>query len=80
MEFTENEYFTNTMLEYTIRFEDSEEEQIEAVIGTNIDWKSKKKNVTQKKVKKTQKHRDTGEIRTVYAHKQKPSFFNIFKS
>ena len=26
MEFTENEYFTNTTLEYTIRFEDSEEE------------------------------------------------------
>ena len=45
-----------------------------------IEWKSKKKNVTRKKVRKTQKHRDTGEMRTVYEYKQTPSFFNIFAS
>ena len=41
-----NEFFTNEMLTYTLRFEDGvEEEQIEAVVGTTIDWKHKKLNV-----------------------------------
>ena len=39
LEFTPNDFFTNTLLEYVLRFEDSVEEQIEAVIGTTINWK-----------------------------------------
>ena len=80
MYFSENEYFTNEVLECTLRYEDSEEDTVEAVVGTEINWKSKTKNVTQKRIRKTQKHRDTGEYRIVVTHKQKQSFFNIFKS
>lgn len=80
LEFNENEYFTNSVLEYTIRFKDRTDEQIEAIVGTSIDWKSKRKNVTQKKVRKIQKHRVSGQTRTVYAYKQAASFFNIFAS
>ena len=81
MGFKANDFFTNEMLTYTLRFEDGvDEEQIEAVIGTAIDWKHKKMNVTRKRLRKTQKHRDTGKIREVFAYKQIPSFFNIFDS
>ena len=81
IEFTPNEFFTNDFLQYTLRFEEGEkDETIEAVIGTDIVWKDKRKNVCRKRVRKTQKHRESGKMRTVYAEKQKPSFFNIFKS
>ena len=64
-----------------LRFEDGiEEEQIEAIVGTPIDWKHKKLNVTRKKVRKVQKHRDTGQVRIKYEYKQSRSFFNIFES
>ena len=51
--FHENEFFTNSMLEYEIRFEEGGEEQIEAIVGTQIDWKDVRKNVTKKRVRKT---------------------------
>lgn len=79
IEFTPNDYFTNTMLEYVLRFEEGDEEQIEGIIGTAIDWK-KGQNVTRKRVRKSQKHRETGKTRTVFARKIKESFFNIFAS
>ena len=80
LHFAPNEFFSNSKLEYTLRFEDTSEEQIEAVIGTEIMWKDKRKNVTHKRVRKTQRHRDTGVMRTVYCYKQTPSFFNVFTS
>ena len=81
MEFDQNEYFTNSVLEYTIRFEDSSaDEAIEAIIGTTIDWKSKKRNLTKKKVRKLQKHVKSGKTRKIYEYKQADSFFNVFAS
>ena len=68
------------MLQFTVRFEDGADDQIEAIIGTEILWKSKSRNITRKKVRKVQKHRETGAMRTVYAYKQRESFFNVFKS
>ena len=60
MDFRENEFFSNQSLEYTLRFEDSSDEQIEAVIGTEIQWKDASKNVTRKRIRKTQVHRESG--------------------
>ena len=80
LEFNENEFFDNKRLEYTLRFEDSRDELIEAVIGTEIMWKDKRKNVTRKRIRKTQVHRETGEVRNVFSYKKCKSFFNIFTS
>lgn len=54
-EFSPNEFFSNTNLEYTLRFEEigGKDESIEAVIGTEIMWKDKRKDVTSKRVRKT---------------------------
>lgn len=55
-EFSPNDFFTNTNLEYTLRFEEGnggKDDCIEAVIGTEIMWKDKRKDVTSKRVRKT---------------------------
>lgn len=54
IEFTPNDFFTNSMLEYVLRFEEGDEEQIEGIIGTVIDWKEGQ-NVTRKRVRKVQR-------------------------
>jgi nucleosome assembly protein 1-like 1 len=46
--------------------------------GCTIDWK-KGKNVTVKVVKKKQKHRSRGSVRTVTRTVQNDSFFNFFE-
>jgi hypothetical protein len=48
------------------------------VQGCTIDWK-KGKNVTVKVVKKKQKHRSRGSVRTVTRTVQNDSFFNFFE-
>ena len=72
----ENDFFTNETLSVTLEFED--EESVKEVRGTKIDWKDGK-DVTQKKIKKKQKHKKTGETRTVVKTVDANSFFNIFK-
>ncbi|XP_053995976.1 nucleosome assembly protein 1-like 1 isoform X1 [Hylaeus anthracinus] len=84
--FEPNEYFTNSVLtkEYIMKcipekndpfsFEGPE---IYKCKGCVIDWK-KGKNVTVKTIKKNQKHKSRGSIRTVTKTVQNDSFFNFF--
>lgn len=84
--FEPNDYFTNTVLtkSYELRcvpdptdvfaFEGPE---IVKCKGCTIDWK-KGKNVTVKTIKKKQKHKARGAVRTVTKTVQNDSFFNFF--
>uniref|UniRef100_T1JKL6 Nucleosome assembly protein 1-like 4 n=1 Tax=Strigamia maritima TaxID=126957 RepID=T1JKL6_STRMM len=84
--FESNEYFSNTVLtkEYEMRCEPEEAEpfsfdgpEIVKCKGCTIDWK-KGKNVTVKTVKKKQKHKSHGGVRTITKTVQNDSFFNFF--
>ncbi|EHH66509.1 NAP-1-related protein [Macaca fascicularis] len=63
--FEPNEYFTNEVLTKTYR------------MRCQIDWK-KGKNVTLKTIKKKQKHKGRGTVRTVTKTVSNDSFFNFF--
>ncbi|XP_038218820.1 nucleosome assembly protein 1-like 1 isoform X2 [Zerene cesonia] len=85
--FAPNEYFTNNILtkQYSLKFKpdddnplDFEGPEIYACKGCEIDWK-KGKNVTVKMIKKKQKHKSLGSVRTVTKTVQADSFFNFFK-
>ncbi|XP_046394490.1 nucleosome assembly protein 1-like 1 [Ischnura elegans] len=84
--FSPNEYFTNTVLtkEYEMTCVPDESDpfsfegpEIYKCKGCTIDWK-KGKNVTVKLVKKRQKHKSRGSLRTVTKTVQNDSFFNFF--
>jgi len=84
--FKENEYFTNKVLtkEYMMKCEpvednpfDFEGPEIFKCKGCEIDWK-KGKNLTVKTVKKKQKHKNKGNIRTITKQMKADSFFNFF--
>lgn len=84
--FSPNDYFTNSMLtkEYVLRAEPDAEEpfafegpEIIKCKGCPIDWQ-KGKNVTQKVIKKVQKHQSRGTKRTITKTVQNDSFFNFF--
>lgn len=75
--FKDNEYFTNKELK--VKFIMIEEDECEKTEGTKIDWKDGK-DLTVKKVKKTQKNKKTGNKRTVEKLVPDESFFNFFKS
>ena len=84
--FSTNEYFTNSVLtkEYILRSEPDttdpfsfEGPEIVKCVGSKIEWQ-KGKNVTQKLIKKVQKHQSRGTRRTVTKTVQTDSFFNFF--
>jgi len=84
--FSPNEYFENTVLvkKYEMKCTPEEEDpfsfegpEIHKCKGTVIDWK-KGKNVTVKTIKKKQKHKSKGSVRTVTKTVQNDSFFNFF--
>ncbi|XP_050687113.1 nucleosome assembly protein 1-like 1 isoform X2 [Eriocheir sinensis] len=84
--FTENEYFTNKVLTkyYEMKCVPDKDDpfgfegpEIFKCKGCTIDWK-KGKNVTVKTIKKKQKHKSRGAIRTVTKTLQNDSFFNFF--
>jgi len=84
--FKENEYFTNKVLtkEYEMKCEPMEDEpfgfegpEIFKCKGCTIDWK-KGKNLTVKLVKKKQKHKNKGNVRTITKQVKADSFFNFF--
>jgi len=84
--FKENDYFTNKVLtkEYMMKCEpvednpfDFEGPEIFKCKGCEIDWK-KGKNLTVKTVKKKQKHKNKGNIRTITKQMKADSFFNFF--
>ncbi|GFU09519.1 nucleosome assembly protein 1-like 1-A [Nephila pilipes] len=84
--FEPNEFFTNTVLTkfYELRCSPEESDifgfegpEIVKSKGCTIDWK-KGKNITVKTIKKKQKHRARGAVRTVTKTVTNDSFFNFF--
>jgi len=84
--FTTNPHFTNTVLtkEYFMKCEPEEDDpfnfegpEIFKCKGCTINW-NKGMNVTLKTVKKKQKHKSRGVVRTVTKTVQNDSFFNFF--
>uniref|UniRef100_A0A8D3AXR8 Nucleosome assembly protein 1-like 1 n=1 Tax=Scophthalmus maximus TaxID=52904 RepID=A0A8D3AXR8_SCOMX len=84
--FEPNDFFTNTMLTktYKMRSEPDESDpfsfdgpEIMNCTGCTIDW-TKGKNVTLKTIKKKQKHKGRGTVRTVTKTVPNDSFFNFF--
>lgn len=84
--FAPNEYFTNTTLTKTYVMKSEPEEtdpfsfdgpDIVACTGCEIEW-NKGKNVTEKVVKKKQKHKGKGQTRIVSKTVKNDSFFNFF--
>lgn len=84
--FSANDYFSNTFLTKHYEMKCSPDEQdpfsfegpeIFKCKGCTIDWK-KGKNVTVKVIKKKQKHKSRGAVRTVTKTVQNDSFFNFF--
>ena len=70
-----NDHFTNDTLSVSLEYES--EEQIKQINGTEIEW-LEGKDPTKKKIKKKQKHKKTGETRTVVKTVDAESFFNVF--
>ncbi|KAG7162464.1 nucleosome assembly protein 1-like 1 isoform X2 [Homarus americanus] len=84
--FKENDYFTNKVLTkyYEMKCVPDKEDpfgfegpEIFKCKGCTIDWK-KGKNVTVKTIKKKQKHKSRGAVRTITKTVQNDSFFNFF--
>jgi len=77
MQFAENnDFFKQTHLSVSLEYE--AEDQLKEIKGTTIEW-LEGKDPTKKKIKKKQKHKKTGETRTVVKTVDAESFFNIFK-
>lgn len=84
--FAPNDYFSNTVLtkEYEMKCEPSEDDpfsfegpEIFKCKGCTINWKEGK-NLTVKTVKKKQKHKSKGNVRTITKQVKNDSFFNFF--
>ncbi|XP_066439552.1 nucleosome assembly protein 1-like 4 isoform X1 [Eleutherodactylus coqui] len=84
--FEANEYFTNIVLTKTYKMKSEpdstdpfsfEGPEIVDCEGCTIDWK-KGKNVTVKTIKKKQKHKGRGTVRTITKQVPNESFFNFF--
>lgn len=74
--FSENEYFTNTVLTKTVIYDIDENRPIGSV-GCEIQWKEGK-NLTKKTVQKKQKNKKSGQQRTISKEVADESFFNFF--
>lgn len=84
--FSQNDYFTNTALTKTYRMKSEPDKDdpfsfdgpdIISCTGCKIDWK-KGKNITQKQVKKKQKHKGRAQTRVITKTVKNDSFFNFF--
>merc|ERR1739848_655410 len=84
--FAPNPYFTNSILTkvYEMKCEPPEDDpfsfegpEIFKCTGCPIDW-IKGKNLTVKQVKKKQKHKSKGSVRTITKQVKADSFFNFF--
>merc|ERR1719219_1954505 len=85
--FAPNEYFSNTVLtkEYEMKCEPTEDDpfsfegpEIFKCKGCTINWREPGKNLTVKTVKKKQKHKSKGNVRTITKQVKNDSFFNFF--
>merc|ERR1711935_1226077 len=72
---TDNDHFTPNELSTTLVYES--EDRVNKIKGTKIEW-LEGKDPTKKKIKKKQKHKKTGETRTVVKTVDANSFFNVF--
>ncbi|MXQ90499.1 hypothetical protein E5288_WYG016326 [Bos mutus] len=84
--FEPNDYFTNPVLTKTYKMKSEPDKadpfsfegpEIVDCDGCTIDWK-KGKNVTVKTIKKKQKHKGRGTVRTITKQVPNDSFFNFF--
>uniref|UniRef100_A0A7M4FHR8 Nucleosome assembly protein 1 like 4 n=1 Tax=Crocodylus porosus TaxID=8502 RepID=A0A7M4FHR8_CROPO len=84
--FGPNDYFTNSVLTKTYKMKSEPDKtdpfsfegpEIVDCEGCSIDWK-KGKNVTVKTIKKKQKHKGRGTVRTITKQVPNDSFFNFF--
>jgi len=71
-----NDFFSNEILSVSMEYET--EDAVKLIKGTPIEW-LEGKDTTKKKIKKKQKHKKTGETRTVVKTVDADSFFTIFK-
>lgn len=76
--FNKNEFFTNDLLTLTIYYR-GDQDDVEKIEGTEIQW-NESKDPTKKKVKKKQKNKKTNETRTIVKTVEADSFFNVFVS
>merc|ERR1712241_199687 len=85
--FAPNDYFSDNVLtkEYEMKCEPSEDDpfgfegpEIFKCKGCTINWKEPGKNLTVKTVKKKQKHKSKGNVRTITKQVKNDSFFNFF--
>jgi len=77
MEFSsDNDFFTPNVLQVSLEYES--EDQVKEIKGTVLEW-LEGKDPTKKKIKKKQKHKKTGETRTVVKTVDADSFFNVFQ-
>merc|ERR1712018_713091 len=85
--FAPNDYFSNSVLtkEYEMKCEPTEDDpfsfegpEIFKCKGSVINWKAEGKNLTVKTVKKKQKHKSKGNVRTITKQVKNDSFFNFF--
>lgn len=76
--FNDNEFFTNKDLSLKI-FYKGDDDEVEKIEGTQINW-NEGKDPTKKKVKKKQKNKKTNETRTIVKTVDAESFFNVFQS
>jgi nucleosome assembly protein 1-like 1 len=66
------------VLEITVQFDDGgEDSSVIKTEATEIEW-LEGKDTTKKKIKKKQKHKKSGETRTVMKTVDAESFFNLF--
>jgi len=86
--FSENEFFTNSVLTKTYRLRmkpDAEAPlayegpEIVQAVGCDIQWTNKTSNVTVKIIKKKQKNKKTGQTRAITQEVPQDSFFNFFQ-
>ena len=73
----DNDWLSNEILEVTLDYDSAEDGSLVKVKGTEIEW-LEGKDPTKKKIKKKQKHKKTGETRTVTKTVDCQSLFNIF--
>ena len=74
---TDNDHFSPS--ELSVKLEYESEEAVKCITGTHIEW-LEGKDPTKKKIKKKQKHKKTGETRTVVKTVDADSFFNVFQT
>ncbi len=76
--FEQNEFFTNPTLSLKV-FYKGDENEVEKIEGTVIQW-AEGKDPTKKKIKKKQKNKKTNETRTIVKTVDAESFFNCFQN